>query len=225
MDVYGMALSDFFYKKQLSPLWLHNSYGDVEEMPIDIFFRGEDDMPLLEHLAIERCYGKILDIGAGAGSHSLFLQEIGHDVSAIDISSHAVSIMKARGITKVCQQDIFVETRQFDTLLMLMNGIGLSGSIPGLKNLLLHCKNLILPSGQLLFDSSDISYLYDAMPMPENQYFGEVSYCYEYKKKLGKWFNWLYIDQDTLKDVCKEVGFKCEIIHDDGEDQYLARLT
>src|SRR5207237_967683 len=86
-------------------------------------------------------------------------------------------------------------------------------------------KALIFPGGQLLFDSSNIYYLYADLPKPSNAYFGEVSYRYEYEGKKGNWFNWLYIDQQTLVRLAQEHGWQAEIIFEDGEDQYLARLT
>lgn len=224
MDIFGTALSNFYKNNASDPLWLHNSYGAVEEMPIDIFFRTDEEMPMLEHKALSLCYGKVLDVGAGVGSHSLILQEMGFDVTAIDISADAINIMKQRGVKKAFEQNIFLTTEKYDTLLFLMNGIGLTGTLAGFIDFLQQAKALINPNGQLLFDSSNISYLYEDQPKPENKYFGEVSYCYEYNTQKGKWFNWLYIDQETLIYTAKENGWQCEIIFDDGEDQYLARL-
>lgn len=225
MDVFGLALSDFYKTNTADTLWLHNSYGEVEEMPVDIFFRTEEEMPVLEHKALAMCYGKVLDVGAGVGSHALILQEMGIDVTAIDISSQAVNIMKNRGVKMAFQQDIFSANERYDTLLFLMNGIGLTGTLLGLAAFLQHAKSLINEGGQLLFDSSDISYLYEESPKPENTYFGEVSYCYTYKNQKGNWFNWLYLDQDTLIKTAGQNDWKCDIIFDDEEDQFLARLT
>ncbi|MBC7616072.1 MAG: class I SAM-dependent methyltransferase [Pedobacter sp.] len=225
MDVFGLALSDFYKNNSSDILWLHNSYGEAEEMPVDVFFRTESEMPTLEHKALSLCHGTVLDVGAGVGSHTLLLQEMNIDVTAIDISAEAVKIMKHRGVKKAFNQNIFSTKEKYDTLLFLMNGIGLTGTLAGFINFLEQAKILITRNGQLLFDSSDISYLYEEIPKPENNYFGEVSYCYTYKKQKGKWFNWLYLDKETLIYTAKQNGWQCKIIFDDGEDQYLARLT
>ncbi|RYG21764.1 MAG: methyltransferase domain-containing protein [Chitinophagaceae bacterium] len=225
MDVFGLALSDFYKQNTADTLWLNNSYGEVEEMPVDIFFRTEEEMPTLEHKAIAACYGKVLDVGAGVGSHALILQDLGIDVTAIDISADAVKIMQQRGVKKAYERNILASQEKFDTLLFLMNGIGLTGTLQGFIDFLKKAEAFIHPDGQLLFDSSDISYLYEDAPKPENHYFGEVSYCYTYKNQKGNWFNWLYLDQETLMRTAHENGWQCEIIFDDGEDQYLARLT
>ncbi|MCZ4225269.1 methyltransferase domain-containing protein [Pedobacter sp. SJ11] len=225
MDVFGDALTDFYKTGVADVVLLHNSYDDPEEMPVDFFFRDEEEMPALELQALHMCEGKVLDIGAGVGSHALVLQAFNVDVTAIDVSEAAVNIMKDRGVKKALLQDIFTFREKFDTILMLMNGIGLTGTLPGFKSFLINLKNLINPGGRVLFDTSDIAYLYKDFPKPQNQYYGEVSYQYEYKGKKGNWFNWLYVDPETIKIMAKETGWNSEIIFDDEEDQYLVKLT
>lgn len=225
MDIFGNALLDYYQNGNASTLWLHNSYDEPEEMPIDVFFRGAEEMPELELLALTHCKGKVLDVGAGVGSHALLLQKQDFDVTAIDISETAVNIMRSRGVMKAEVSNIFTEKNRFDTLLFLMNGIGLTGTLPGFADFLVAAKSLINRRGQLIFDSSDIAYLYEGLSKPVNGYYGEISYCYEYLGKKGHWFNWLYLDKETLNRTANEYGWNCEILFDDGEDQYLARLT
>ena len=76
MDVYGKALTDYYLNGKTDILHLFNSYLEPEEMPLDIFFRTEQEMPELELKALEMCAGKTLDVGAGVGSHALILQEL-----------------------------------------------------------------------------------------------------------------------------------------------------
>ncbi len=225
MDIYGNALLDFHRFGKADVLWLHNTYGDPEEMPIDIFFREEEEMPEIELKALNLCKGKVLDVGAGVGSHALLLAKKGVEVTAIDISPIAVQIMQERGVKKPQLQDFFTLTEKYDTLLFMMNGIGLTGTLQGFENFLESAKKVLNPNGQLLFDSSDISYLYEDMPMPTGHYFGEISYCYEYKKQKGNWFNWLYLDPATLQRLSKQHGWSCKIVEVDEHDQYLAQLT
>jgi SAM-dependent methyltransferase len=226
MDVFGEALKDEFINDGADILWLHNSYDEPEQMPVDIFFREEEDMSDLEYKALEMCEGRVLDIGAGAGSHALELQKKGLEVTALDNSPTAVAIMRQRGVKQVVEADLEnYQPEPFDTILLLMNGIGITGSLEGLKVFLERAKSMIRPDGQLIFDSSDIAYLYQSLPKPLHKYYGEVAYQYEYKAKKGKWFNWLYIDEHTLTSLAKECGWNCEIVLDDGQDQYLAQLT
>ncbi|EDM37602.1 putative methyltransferase [Pedobacter sp. BAL39] len=226
MDVFGEALKDQYTKPPAETLWVHNSYDEPEEMPVDIYFRNEKEMPDLELRALDLCKGKILDVGAGVGSHALILQHRGHDVTAMDISAPAVTIMKQRGLKKAIEGNILTYKGQsYDTLLFMMNGIGLTGSIPGLKSFLQHVKSLLNPGGQLIFDSSDLSYLYQEVPFPLNGYYGEVSFRYEYKSVKGNWFKWVYVDQRTLKEIASAAGWYTEVVFEDDQDQYLARLT
>jgi SAM-dependent methyltransferase len=225
MDVFGKALQDQFADGAAATLWLHNSYDEPEEMPVDIFFRTEEEMPDIELEAMDLCEGRVLDVGGGAGSHALILQERGFDVVAIDISAAATAIMKTRGVNHTVTGDIYsYQAEKFDTLLFLMNGIGLTGTLDGFKDFLAHARSLLNEGGQLLFDSSDISYLYEGTTLPTDKYYGEVAYQYVYKHEKGEWFNWLYIDPQLLKKISKETGWECHLLFDDGQDQYLAEM-
>jgi len=225
MDVFGTALLNYYHSDAPEILWLHNKFSAPEEMPIDLFFRDETEMPDMEIQAMRLCKGKVLDVGAGVGSHALFLQEAGFDITALEISSIACVIMKERGIKQILNYDFFsYQEEKYDTILMLMNGIGLVGNLDKLPELLKHCKLLLKEGGQILFDSSDISYLYDDIPRPKNNYYGEISYRYKYKGIMGDWFDWLYVDKHTLKKYAAKEGLKLEILFEDENDQYLARL-
>lgn len=225
-DVLGQAIWDYYYESKPGKLWIYNTYGPKEEMPVDIYFRDEDDMPELELAALALCRGSILDIGAGAGSHALLLQQKGLDVTAMDISAKAAEVMEVRGVEKVLQDDIFLYKQQrFDTLLLLMNGIGLTGTVTKLRIFLQHAKKLLAPGGQLIFDSSDIAYLYEGKLPDDGSYYGELSYEYAYKGKKSGWFTWLYIDKNTLAQIAEQEGWQTEVIMEDSNQQYLARVT
>lgn len=231
MDIFGKALQDEYSRGTASVdndhdvLWLHNSYGDPEEMPVDIFFRTEEDMPELELIALQHCKGKTLDIGAGAGSHALLLQQKNIPVVALDISKAAIQIMQDRGVKHAIEADISkLQSEPFDTLLLLMNGIGITGSLDGFRTFLDQARQLLNTDGQIIFDSSDISYLYEDIEKPTNRYFGEVTYQYEYQGTKGERFDWIYLDQETLFITAEACGWTAEFLFDDGEDQYLARL-
>ncbi len=225
-DVFGEALSDYFYDKQNSPLLLHTSYGTIEDMPVDWFFREEEDFPPLELEALHACRGSVLDIGAGVGSHALYLQERGLTVTALEISPQAAWIMSERGVRHVhCMPYQEYKGKKFDTLLLLMNGIGIIGRLPSLPSFLQHMQQLLRPGGQLLFDSSDIHYLYQDHPLPEASYYGEVRFQFEYRGQKGEWFDWLYIDPSTLLNRIAPLGWQGEILFTDPLDQYLVRLT
>lgn len=225
-DILGQAISDYYNYQRDQILWVHDKHGPKVDMPVATYFRNEDKMPALELAALDLCKGKVLDIGAGAGSHALALEDRKIRVTALDISPLAVAVMELRGVSHSIATDIFSYTeKKFDSLLLLMNGIGLCGNINGLRRFLVHSRKLLKPGGQLLFDSSDVSYLFEEGIPVMDHYYGEIQCRYEYKKQKSDWFTWLYIDRNTLALVAGDEGWNMEVVTEDGDDQYLARLT
>lgn len=226
-DLLGNALLDWHNGIKNHPLFIGNNYGEPDEMPIDYYFRTEDELPDIERLALEKCKGEIADIGAGVGCHSLILQEQNKPVVSFEISPILCDIMQSRGVKSVECANAFthVPQQKFDTLLLLMNGIGIAGDIEGLTKLLHHLKKWIKKDGQIIFDSSDISYLYEDENKPTKNYFGEIDYQYQYRSKNGDWFKWLYIDFDTLTEVAHACGYDAYKLAEDSQDHYLCRLT
>jgi hypothetical protein len=223
-DVLGTAISDYHNHTSTGKLWVNNKYGPKEEMPVDVYFRNMEDMPELEWVALNQCHGKTLDIGAGAGSHVLALQKMGLDATALDISPKAAEVMKKRGVEKVIHQDFWqLNEGPYDTLLLLMNGIGLCGTITGLSRFFAKARTLIHPGGQLIFDSSDIAYLYDGKLPKGPEYYGEILYQYEYRRERSEWFKWLFIDRKTLTTIATREGWRTELLFEDPQDQYLVR--
>ncbi len=204
-DILGYAMTDYYQGRFTGKLCVHNKYGPREEMPVQIYFRDMEAMPELEWMALQQCRGKILDIGAGAGSHALALQQLGQQITALDISPLLASLMENRGVKKVICGDFFeLSTGVYDTLLLLMNGIGLAATLDSLARFLQKAQQLLRPGGQLIFDSSDIAYLYEGKPPKSPDYYGQVLYQYEYRRQRSDWFHWLFIDRKTLKQIAAE---------------------
>ena len=117
----------------------------------------------------------------------------------------------------------------FDTLLMLMNGIGLVGEIGSLTDYFSHLKSLLKPNGQILLDSSDIIYMFEEAEdggiwVPDQNYYGEVEFTMLYKGKSGLPFKWLYLDFQTLTNAAEASGLNCELVLEGEHYDYLARL-
>ena len=73
-DVYGNAILDFYHGKKVKLLTFSSIAGE-DELPLEHLFRTYMEMPALEQMALKLSKGKILDLGCGAGSHSLYLQQ------------------------------------------------------------------------------------------------------------------------------------------------------
>ncbi len=160
-DLFGQALLDFHNGNHTENLITSTNISDEDELPLPYLFRSFNEMPKLEQKALQMVKGKTLDVGCGAGSHSLYLQEKGFDIKAIDVSKGAVEVAKLRCVTNVELKDILNETEQFDTILLLMNGTGIFQEISQVSKYLTHIKSLLTVGGQLLIDSSDIKYMYE----------------------------------------------------------------
>ena len=221
-DLLGKSILDYHQSSFEPPFLIHYKNLEFDEMPIDVFFRDLDDMPVIERYALSEARGKILDIGAGAGAHSLLLQDNGSDVIALDTSKDCCKTMKERGVMSVINENIFELTEgNFDTVLLLMNGIGIAENLEKLTPTIRHLNKLLNDGGQILFDSSDLSYL-DLEP--SSRYFGEMEMMYEYSGIKSDWGSWLYVDPHTLIDQCESDGIDVEIIIEDETSLYLARI-
>lgn len=225
-DIFGMALLEYFRNDSREPLYVLNDYGKKEKMDAGMYFRTYNDMPEIERIALGLCNGLVLEIGAGTGSHALYLQDQNISVHALDISPGVCEIMADRGVELITCSDFFEFNKTgFDTALLLMNGIGICGTIDGFVRFLNHCSTIMKPGGQILFDSSDVSYLYKRRTLPPDHYYGEINFCFEYRRQKGDWFRWLYIDENLVQEIASKHGWKCEIVFKDEDEQFLARLT
>ena len=229
-DPMGHAIADYHTTGKAARLRVFSPMFDEDEIPVTTLFRSVDDMPAIERQALELADGKILDVGAGAGCHSLALQAMGKQVTAIDISPLCVETMRDRGVDKVLEQDFFTLRGQYDSIIMLMNGIGIVGSLSRLPAFFMQLDALLAPGGQLLCDSSDICYVFEDEDgfidlTGIDGYYGELTYQMQYRGIKGEPFPWLFIDPETLREQALQHGFHCDIIARGEHYDYLARLT
>lgn len=228
-DPVGKAILDYAISQKPDDIIVSSEICEDDIIPIEVLFRNEDTMPEIEKIALNKAKGKILDVGAGAGSHSFYLKNLGFDVKAIDISAGAIKFLKDNGITSENINFFDLKNEKFDTILMLMNGIGIAGKLSNLEKTLVHAASLLNENGKLYCDSSDIKYLYEdedgSMWVNLNtEYYGNFRFQMKYKKEIGNWFDWLYVDFDSLFQACKNVGLKCIKVADQ-EDHYLAEIS
>ncbi len=230
-DIFGQALLDFQTDSYAEDIVTYSSLEEKDVMPLSYLFRDHSEMPFLEKVALKNCYGKVLDIGCGAGNHSLYLQQNGFDATALDTSIGAIEVCKRRGVKKTIHSDIYgYSNEKFDTLLLLMNGIGLVGHLGGLNQFLVHAKTLLKPEGFIVLDSSDIIYMYETKDGHYDisncsAYYGEIEFTMEYKQKRSMPFKWLYIDFATLNDQAIENGYECQMLVQGEHFDYLAKLS
>ncbi|MCJ8153899.1 class I SAM-dependent methyltransferase [Chryseobacterium sp. SSA4.19] len=231
-DLMGQAIHDYYHNENPEDLQTETSISELDELPVEYLFRDFTGMNAIEQKALELAHGKVLDIGAGAGSHSLYLQdERNADVTAMDISPKSIEVCQLRGIKKtVCENMLHFSRETFDTILLLMNGTGIFQSLSTIDTYLKKLYSLLHENGQILIDSTDILYMFDrdeedgGVLIPANGYYGELDYVVYYKGESEDPIRWLYLDFNTLKNAAEYNGFRIEkIVQED--DSYLARLT
>ncbi|SIS85119.1 Methyltransferase domain-containing protein [Zobellia uliginosa] len=231
IDIFGNAVLDYQKGNYSEDIITFSSLDEEDKIPLPYLFRDYKEMPELEQKALDLCKGSVLDIGCGAGSHSLYLQETNRDVTALDHSKGAIETCTLRGINKVVHSDIHdLKGPKFDTLLLLMNGIGIVGRLGNMSRFLDHLKTLLKPGGQILLDSSDIIYMFDEDEdggrwVPDTgSYYGEVEFSMKYKNQESEPFFWLYLDYKTLKMAAEANGFNCQLVRKGDHYDYLAKL-
>lgn len=240
-DPMGAAIFDYHKNgPACGKLIVHSSMLDDDEIPVDALFRSFEQMPALEQTALRMAQGKIMDVGAGSGCHSLALQSMGKNAVAIDISPLSVAVMKDKGLDARLV-NLYDETfsEKFDTILMLMNGSGIIGRLENMGMFFKRMKQLLAPGGCILMDSSDLRYLYEDEDGSfeidlADEYYGLLDYQMEYVPSkrissgptvLGESFDWLYVDFDTLSYYAEQNGFKVEMAAQGEHYDYLAKIS
>lgn len=231
LDLFGKAILDFQTNNSPEDIITETNISEADEMDVAYLFRSYKEMPKLEKKALQLSKGKVLDVGCGAGSHSLYLQNDKNlEVTSIDISENAIQSCQLRGLKNAKVQNILdLENETFDTILLLMNGTGIFQTISQTSKYLQKLKTLLAPNGQLLIDSSDIIYMYDenedgSFLVPANSYYGELTFTISYKNQTEEPFPWLYLDYNTLQNAAFANGFQCELIEEGNHFDYLASL-
>ena len=232
-DLFGKAILDYQTNNSPEDLITETTISEEDEMSVAYLFRDFSGMPILEQKALLLAKGKVLDVGCGAGSHSLYLQnEKKLEVTALDISKKAIEACKLRGIKNAKVEDIllFETNEKFDTIILLMNGTGIFGKLANISKYLQKLKSLLAVNGQILIDSSDIIYMFDEDEdggkwIEGAAYYGELEFTISYKGQKETSFPWLYLDYNTLQNAAVANGLQCELALEGTHYDYLARLT
>jgi SAM-dependent methyltransferase len=226
-DPHGAALLDCFRGETSAVLICHQD-GERDDVPAAFWLRETIDP--LEALALDLCRGRVLDVGAGAGLHSLELQRRGIEVTAIDVAPECVMITRERGVRSAEVADLYeFDGGRFDTIICLCNGLDKVGRLSDLPRFLRRMRELLAPGGQLIADSFDLRVGANAARLAElarkeaaGRYFGETDLRFEYKGRCGTPFSVLQIDYETLAQIAERNSWQCELVDGDSS-HYLVR--
>lgn len=219
----GQAIHHYHNDGDDTPITTYIDGEKDEEMSPKLFFRSFIQMNYLERAALKLCKGEVLDIGAAAGCHSLILQKRGLSVTALEISEAACEVMKQRGVKTVINEDLLAHQGKYDTILLLMNGFGLAQRKALLPAFVNHLKDMLRPGGQIIGDSTDITYHFEKSEQKDKAYYGEVDFKLSYKKQ-EEHFPWLYADENLLKEAAFDAQLNFEVIERNNRNAFLVRM-
>lgn len=230
----GEALLDYHNGNTGAQIVVSSELWEDEPTPVSAYYRPTDDpLPDLEREALSLCRGRVLDFGAGAGRHTLELQNGGHQVVALDLLENAVHIMRDRGVVDArCGGLDTLTGEKFDTVLMLMHGLGVVGDLHGLGRLLEELPTLLNPGGRLVCDSADLAAVLDEeapdlmgeLATPD-RYPGEIEFRLHFNGIDGSPYRWLFVDPETLGLIAGAAGFDCRIAATGARGSFTAVLT
>lgn len=220
MDLHGLAMLHYLEGQRDVRVIMHREDGFAyPPIPAARWFY-ENGMPILDSKALALCRGRVLNIGAASGSHSLFLEDQSLEVVSLDASANAVEVMRRRGVRQPTLGVIDnVEGAPFDTILLLC-GIGVAGTAKGLEVLLAQSRKKLRRGGTLITDCTDpradtleVSQKYCDLQRERGKYEGERTVRFEYHGSYGPWFNWLAISPEVFDGYAKNAGFDFEVVY------------
>ena len=214
---HGRAVLDHWRGRRDAIVTLHCEGHETDDVSAAVYFRSFSEFDEVERQALARCAGRVLDVGAGAGAFALLLQARGQDVVAIDVVPECITVMRERGVLDSRRATtVDVDDGPFDTVLMMMHGVGIVGTLDGLVTFLADLHRLVAPGGRVLLDSA---------PMEDGDELGaSCRYVLEYGGRRGAPLDWLFVDEATLTSRARDAGWETTIVTRDAAGRYLAEL-
>jgi len=224
----GEAFAAYSQGERSAIISVNSDVWKPEQVPVAAYYRPDhQELPTLELKALSLCRSGVLDVGAGAGRHSLELQRRGLTVRSLEVCHRSAEVCRRRGVTDVVCDDIFSFCDgSWETLLLLQHGIGVVGTLAGLDLFLRRSRTLLAADGLIVCDSADISTTVRTRQRTSStHYAGEVVFQLCFRGTRGRPYPWLFVDPTTLERHARSHGFTCEIVARAERGRYLAVLS
>lgn len=185
------------------------------------YFREYKQWSPLERQAIRFARGRVLDIGCGAGRHSLYLQQQGFDVTGIDISPGAIKVCKSRGLKRalvrlITDVDKF-KPDSFDTVIMFGNNFGLFGSPRRAKLILRKLHRITASDARIIagtlnpYKTSDADHLeYLRLNRRRGRMPGQIRMRVRFRRAIGTWFDYLFVSPEEMEEIFSGTDWRIE---------------
>jgi 2-polyprenyl-3-methyl-5-hydroxy-6-metoxy-1,4-benzoquinol methylase len=232
-DAYGQEIWAYYQGRDISEVVERDDgYIDPCASGPRIYFSEYEEWAPYHRLAMDFVKGRVLDVGCGAGRHSLFLQEKGIDVLGIDNSPLAVKVSKLRGLknAKVMSiEDINFKPNSFDAIIMMGNNFGLFGSYEKARKLLRKFHDMTSKNALIIAETVDPYKTDNPDHLEYHQHnkergrmSGQVRIRIRFRKYIGRWFDYLMVSKGELKEILKRTGWKVREFIDSENAQYIA---
>jgi len=230
-DAYGQEIWAY-YKGEESFEILERDDGYFDAMSPKVYFSSYEAWAPQEKRAMEFVKGRILDIGCGAGRHSLYLQEKGFDALGIDISPLAIEVCKLRGLKKaevMSIEKVKFKPNSFDTILMMGNNFGLFGSFKKARRLLKRFHKMTSKNALIIADTRDpyktenpAHLEYQEFNRKRGRMSGQVRIRIRFKKYVTRWFDYLMVSKEEMKEMLRGTRWEVKEFIDSGDSSYIA---
>ena len=232
-DAYGQEIWTCYKGVAVSEIVERDDgYFDASDYGSKMYFSQCQDWSLIEKNAMKFVKGRVLDIGCGAGRHSLYLQKRGFDVLGIDNSPLAIKVCKLRGLKKakiMPIEDVDFEPASFDTIIMMGNNFGLFGSFEKARKLLKLFYEMTSKDALIIADTRDPyktdnpDHLeYHRLNKKKDRMGGQLRIRIRFRKYVGAWFDYLMVSKEEMKNILEETGWKIREFMGSDDSQYIA---
>ena len=231
-DAFGQEIWAYYKGKEICEIVERDDgYFSAHQNP-KVYFSEFKDWPFIEQKAMEYVKGRVLDVGCGAGRHSLYLQEKGFDVLGIDSSPLAVKVCELRGLKKVkvtSVQNINFKPNSFDTIIMMGGNFGLLGNIETARRLLKRFHRITSENAIMIAETRDPyktdnpSHLeYQKLNRKRGRMSGQIRIRVRFEKTATKWFDWLMVSHEEMQELLKGTEWIVSEFIDSEDSSYVA---
>jgi SAM-dependent methyltransferase len=233
-DAFGHEIYDYFRGKGgYEIIERDDGFFSLSPGP-RLYFWDYEEWPASEKEAMKHVQGRVLDIGCGAGRHSLYLQAQGFDVVGIDNSPLAIEVCKARGLRDARILPITQITHKvgiFDTILMLGNNFALIGNKERARWLLKRFHKMTSQTGRIVAQTRDPyqtdvpeHLAYHAHNSAKGSLSGEARIRVRYKSYVTPWIDFLMMSQEEMRAILEGTNWAVRNFMDGPQGVYVAIL-
>lgn len=233
-DAFGQLLLSCLQGKETLEI-IERDDGFIEAGYGDRYFTSYEDWPSHHVTAMRYVSGRVLDVGCGAGSHSIYCQEQGYRVMGIDVSPGAIQVSRHRGLRHgrvMSVTQVSASLGVFDTILMLGGNFGTLGNLERASRLLKRFHRMTTPTARIIAESRDpylttesVHRAYHKGNRSRGRMSGQVRIRVRFKNLKTPWFDYLFVSKEEMVQIVDGTGWHVEEFLDSGRAGYIGVLS